>query len=100
MRADSKELANRIDIMVAFQNSEAVQFRNLKKAALNSMQEWLPAYKNLAFDWSHYAYRITPPTPPEPRTGFIFANQLHQHPRDHRHSVSEGTCFKVREVEE
>ncbi len=103
MTPNSKELAHRIDTMVAFQNKEPIQFRSRKKKGSclhGGAREptWSTGCANLAFKWETHEYRKKPPTPPEPRTGYIFERALHQHPKDHNWKKGDETCFPVREV--
>lgn len=93
MRPSSKELADRIDVMVAFQNKEVIQFRNRK----HPERDWSTSVDSLGFNWDKFEYRLKP-TIVVPREGYVFNNQLHRHPSSHKHRVGEDTCFRVREV--
>ena len=92
MRADSKELAYRINILTAFQSGEEIQYRH----KIGGFKQWLiSSNKNLAFNFETMEYRKKP----QLREGYVFESMLHNHPESHIHTKKEGTCFKVREVE-
>jgi len=91
MKRDSQILADCIDVMIAFQNGEPVQWRRRSRTDWNTTTSDV---SNLSFDWGDYEYRL----PPVPREGYVFVSDLHSHPCDFRHQKGKNTCFLVREV--
>jgi len=88
MRPHSKVLAHRIDVMIAFQNGENVQYRR-KRSELpwnNSPS------KNLSFDFDIHDYRIKPVL----IEGYVDPKHLHTKLQGGCHVVG---CIKVRQVE-
>jgi len=56
MQPDSKELARRIDAMLAFQNGEPMEYRN------SGMKTWVDLSKHggLSFNWERCDFRKKP----------------------------------------
>ena len=90
MNRNSEELARRIDVMVTYQNGEAIQYRN------TGTSKWLNLREGgtLSFNWERCNFRVKPKL----REGYVFASQLHQHPGKFPRKTKEDTCFRVREV--
>ena len=87
MRRDSKELADRIDVMVAFQNGEEVQHRT---KGLSGSWVTTGVGSSLSFDFRDYEYRLLP----KPREGYVHPNDLHPI----QVGCSMTSCIHVREV--
>ena len=85
MRPESKELADRIDIMIAFQNSEPVQWRS------GPGDVWVDATEQgLAFHFESMEYRLKPVL----KEGWVHPEQLHIN----QTGCGAAPCIHVRQV--
>jgi len=90
MRPTSTRLAHRIDVMLAFQNGDAVQFRH--KTGPSSGVSWRESPSNsLMFRFDTCDYRI------KPKLIEGYVDPLYVHP--HGAACGDTMCIKVRQVE-
>ncbi len=86
MKPDSRELADRIDVLLAFQDNKTIQYR-VKKAG----KVWNNAGNNLIFNFARYQYRVRPAAPQE---GWVRRNDVHK-----RVAGCQDECTYMRETE-
>ena len=60
MYPDSKELAERIDILVAFQNGEEIEYRSIGKGTTPWTGKYGTSPQNLSFTFNDTEYRVKP----------------------------------------
>ena len=89
MRPHSKELAYRIDMMVAFQNDESIQYRHKS----NPRRGWQDSpSQNLCFEFNNIEYRKKPVM----IEGWIHPKHIHTPPPG---GCAQLGCVYVRQVE-
>lgn len=92
MNKGSAELADRINVLVAFQNGEIIQHRGKDSGA-----RWIPTHEksSLSFNFREHEYRLTP----EIQEGWVRLTDIHSRVAGCDGSAGSGKpCVFMREV--